>query len=94
MTAAGPVILTWPEVLAQLPAVDPSPCSRVQLLDQDAIDKVRRSVEVFHLLRSGALGWHEREQRAALLVEQKQLDDWRKREGLEPLAHKRRLDGE
>lgn len=73
MTAAGPIPLTPAELVASGPQIEPYPCERVRVVDEELVDTLRRYYVISRSLHEDAFGWHQREERAALRNEQKAL---------------------
>ncbi len=90
MTAAGPVMLEFADIIAQLPLVDPPGCWRPSLVDAASVAKVARAHEVNEVLVSRRLGYYERAQRRQLELEAKQLAIFVEQEGIAPVAKRRR----
>lgn len=68
MTPGGPVLMPEEE-RRSMPHFDPPGCERLRLIDDATIAKVTRLHEIERQLKKGGLGYHERDQRKALLRE-------------------------
>lgn len=86
MTAGGPVVLSAPELMAQLPLVDPAGCERIGLIDDKVVARVRRARELRRILETKSFGYHQVGERRALEEELQQLDLKLKEESL-PALH-------
>ena len=73
MTAAGPVMLSTPEMMDRLPIIDPPGCERVILIDAPLVTRVKRLQEVRHILATSSFGYHDVGKRKELEREQKAL---------------------
>ena len=74
MTAAGPVMLSTPEMIARLPVIDPYGCERITLIDAELVTRVKRLQEVRRVLATTSFGYHDVAKRKALEKEQKELE--------------------
>ena len=73
MTSAGPIPLTGEELAAFGPQIEPYPCERVRVVDEDLVSSLRRYYVVSRSLHEDDFGWNQRDQRAALTKEKKVL---------------------
>lgn len=74
MTAAGPVRLSTAEVMAQTSAIDPDGCSRIDLVDQALVDRLRRAHDVKNTLMTVSFPYARIAERWALETELKKLE--------------------
>jgi hypothetical protein len=86
MTAAGPVALSTQELLAHASPIDPDGCSRISLIDDAVIQRVRRAHALGHELSTRRFGYHEMAERRALEAEQATLRKELAREDLPILS--------
>ncbi len=86
MTAAGPVALSTQELLAHASPVDPDGCSRLSLIDDAVVRRVRRAHEIARELTERRFGFHEMAERRALEAEQATLRKELAREDLPILS--------
>ena len=74
MTAAGPVRLSTAEVMAQTSAIDPDGCSRIDLVDQALVDRLRRAHDVKNTLMTVPFPYARIAERWALENELKKIE--------------------
>lgn len=70
MTPAGPIRLSTPELLAQASLIDPDGCSRISLVDEALVQRVRRAHALQQELSTRRFGFHDMAERRALEAEQ------------------------
>jgi hypothetical protein len=85
MTPGGPVALSSTELLAQAQALDPPGCARIDLIDDDVIERVKRARFLKSSLPRRTFAFHELDQRRALEHELSQLRKVLAAEGLDQL---------
>lgn len=86
MTAGGAVLATVPEMLAQLPVIDPAGCERILLVDREAVERVKRVHELRRVLKTRTFGYHQVAERKALEKELKDLEAVLARDAVAALA--------
>ena len=86
MTAAGPVRLTNAEVMSQTSVIDPDGCSRIELVDQALVDRLRRAHDVKNTLIKVSFPYHRIAERRALEDELETLEKQLAREDLPVLT--------
>jgi len=86
MTAGGPITLTTSELIAQASAVDPAGCARIELVDEDTVERARRARSLKTTLPTVAFAFHELDKRRALEDELKALLRALRAEGVERIV--------